>query len=200
MSLASSCIMDDPKFMCQAAHLIPHSKPDSYLAAVNNQRYDLSRDPECGTRVDEIDSPLNGFLLSGSLHILMKSGFIGFLHLSPKGILRPEDVENLDPPATQPSSRVVFQHLINIPGPLLWQQGTTATSGLNSHLWLTDTLRESLGEVSPLFDEVLYTRRRGLGRGSDSADRVTGGSRARIMRRGDGSEIGDRRSTIGDRR
>ncbi|KAJ6510391.1 hypothetical protein C8R45DRAFT_1160858 [Mycena sanguinolenta] len=85
---------------CEAAHIIPCVKGDSYLDKLNATRYHGA----VGKKVTKIDSLRNVLLVSANVHLRMKTTAAAFLCLTAKSILQATDIPDSPGPSAIPKS------------------------------------------------------------------------------------------------
>ncbi|KAN0082622.1 hypothetical protein V8E55_008417 [Tylopilus felleus] len=107
-----SCVVTkEPAGNCDAAHLIPWSKGDEYIAKVVRLRSRLYSTPPSISGINDVQ---NGMLLNATLHRRLGRGEVAFIK-TPNYGLEPSDIKRLDlgPPCTD---HITFQQLVKPKG------------------------------------------------------------------------------------
>ncbi|RDB22332.1 hypothetical protein Hypma_010471 [Hypsizygus marmoreus] len=108
-----TCVLTNAgRVLCNAAHLIPHSKGDAYIQRLTQTRGDVAED-----RIDDINDPRNGLLLALSYHRELCYKWLAFLK-TPNFCLLPEDVPSSPGSVPGPSGRLTLQYFV-VPDPTL---------------------------------------------------------------------------------
>ncbi|KAF9476146.1 hypothetical protein BDN70DRAFT_995893 [Pholiota conissans] len=90
----SSCVLNGwGADLCEAVHLIAHSKDDAYIATYSKSH---SREPAGDDIIESIDDVRNGLLLNRLVHPLLGKGF-AFL-MTPNFAMNTDDVDPTAPP------------------------------------------------------------------------------------------------------
>ncbi|KAI0002169.1 hypothetical protein BJV74DRAFT_894451 [Russula compacta] len=108
--------------ICDAAHIIPHSKGDEYIHFVISDRSVLYEVQEIPTDI-KINSTQNGIFLRTDLHSLLGYAQSSFLKIretiilafTPNFALNPADIPRVET-GTIPASRVTMQHVTPLVG------------------------------------------------------------------------------------
>ncbi|KAI0284487.1 hypothetical protein BC826DRAFT_156395 [Russula brevipes] len=97
-------------YVCDAAHVIRHSKGDEYIQRVIADRRVLYEDEDPEIFSMDINSTQNGILLRKDLHSKFGLGASQFLK-TPNFALDPADIPRFET-GTMPASRVTLQHIV----------------------------------------------------------------------------------------
>ncbi|EAU82801.2 hypothetical protein CC1G_11318 [Coprinopsis cinerea okayama7 len=108
-----TCVLstDHPDEVCDAVHLVAHSKGDTYIAMYTQHR---NRDPTGGDIVEEIDSVRNGLFLNKFTHAVLGT-HIAFLP-TPNFAMTTEDID----PTASPTEKRCTVHAFQLGAPGAW--------------------------------------------------------------------------------